>query len=63
MYYQPLPGPARDCGSLLTGGGGHQLFILIRLSELLDGRGKKITLPLVLKMVACYATIANIVGN
>lgn len=54
----------RDCGSLLMGGeGGHQLFILIWLCELLGGRGKKMTLSLVLQMVACYATIANTVGN
>lgn len=52
-----------DCGSLLMRGGCHQPLILIWLSELIGGGGEKMTLSLVLEIVACYATIANTEGN
>lgn len=44
-------------------GGCHQPLILIWLSELIGGGGEKMTLSLVLEIVACYATIANTEGN
>ena len=42
----------RDCGSLLTRGGCRQPLILIWLSELIGGGEEKMTLSLVLKIVA-----------